>query len=402
MGTLCAVNKKEQHTVSEKWFVVLFILVWTKQTVFLYVEQVVKRLPLFYIIAEYIYPIAIGFSLLFAFPYMLKKIKSNDIILYCIGLISILLSYFCFPNAKTYIEEEALRIFFVTIVYFIGVCVDFKSVKTSIYWASLLGIFIAILYRIYWTLLGRGVIYDAMGEAYNLLPSTLYVGYYALNKKKLIHWLAVVPGILLLFFYGTRGPILCMLVFFVGAVFVLVKNKKTTKNFILALFILILIMILLFSTGLMTNLMIELSALAKEWGVSSRIFDYYLNESLMDDSGRSFLSGLVKESIIDKPIFGCGIMGDRYILDGSYVHNIFLEIWCQFGVILGSGILISLFVVLLKPLFLRIDVENKLFIFMFISMVIPKLMLTGSYLHESNLFFLLGMCISLIRQKRKI
>ena len=395
-------EKKELTITPQLCFSFLLGLLWCQNTIMPYVIQVLKRIPVFNLFADYVMPAVIIVGIVLSVPYMLQKIKWQDFLFY-ISAVLIVLFFMIFDQKNSqYIEKEAYRII-VTVLpfFFIGLCFDLKKNEKLLFWLSLLGCATVFLYQFYCLYLGRELLHDNMNSAYNVLPSLCFLIYYAFLHKKIKFWLIAILFCLLEFLFGTRGPILCLAVFFLGGLYLTVISKKSVIKKLIILFLFLLIVLAFFFTNLIDNIVHWFSLRFEEWGLSTRIFDYFIEGDIADDNGRDPLYESVITAIKNN-LFGYGLMGDRYILDGSYVHNIFLEIWCQFGVILGSGILISLFVVLLKPLFLRIDVENKLFIFMFISMVIPKLMLTGSYLHESNLFFLLGMCVSLIRQKRKI
>lgn len=395
-------EKKELMITPQLCFSFLLGVLWCQNTIMPYIIRVLKYIPVFNLFADYIMPVTIIVCIVLSVSYMSQKIKWRDVLFYLVSVLIVLCSMIFDQKNSQYIEKEAYRII-VTVLpfFFIGLCFDIKKNERLLFWLSLLGCAAVFLYQFYSLYLGRELLYDNMNSAYNVLPSLCFLIYYAFLRKKIKFWLIAILFCVLEFLFGTRGPILCLTVFFLGGLYLTVISKKSVTKKLIFLSLFLLIVLVFFYTNFVSNIAQWFSLRFEEWNLSTRIFDYFIEGDIADNSGRDFLYESAINAIKNN-LFGYGLMGDRYFLNGGYIHNIFLEIWCQFGIVLGSGILILLLVVLLRPLFLRIDVENKLFVFMFISLVVPKLMLTSSYLYESNLFFLLGMCVALIRQKKKI
>ena len=60
---------------------------------------------------------------------------------------------------------------------------------------------------------GRALPEENMSTAYKVLPSMLYLVYWAFRQRKLIHGLLVALSGLLVFLFGTRGPVVVFLVY---------------------------------------------------------------------------------------------------------------------------------------------------------------------------------------------
>ena len=73
----------------------------------------------------------------------------------------------------------------------------------------------------------------------------------------------------------------------------------------------------------------------------------------------------VIDDIIQNPLLGIGISGDRRVLDDAYVHNFFIEIIANFGIILGSFIIVALIIFILKSLLTRDNRSYRLVIIWF-------------------------------------
>jgi hypothetical protein len=100
--------------------------------------------------------------------------------------------------------------------------------------------------------------------------------------------------------------------------------------------------------------------------------------------------------------FGYGIAGDRAIV-GAYAHNILIELWVSFGVIVGTALFIVpvFFTVLLLIKKSRYNTAEDSFILVLISSCYVKLFLSGTYLTESFLFLLIGVLISEYRISKR-
>ena len=132
-------------------------------------------------------------------------------------------------------------------------------------------------------------------------------------------------------------------------------------------------------------------------GFSTRVFDMFLQGAFVESEGRELLYSKIIDAIKENPIIGYGLMGDRPII-GFYVHNLFLEVLCHFGVALGSIILLLIVGIPCRALSKCRKTDAFVFILMLMCIVFVKLMFSGSYLDEPYLFFLIGVSISVNRR----
>lgn len=381
-------------------FAILLSLIWTKDTIFSYVVEVIERLPLVGVFSEYVFDSTLIIAIVFSFPYLARKVKMQDVLIYLLGVFVVLCSLLLQPNTLPYFIEEFSIIFPASLYLFFGIAFNLKEYKDLLFWLSFLGVCAVFLYQFYYMWTGRMLIDDNMGTAYAVLPSVAYLLYYAFLQKNLKYWVVAVVGIILSFLFGTRGVVLCVGVFLIiGLYFTVFKNfNKNTKTVVIVT--LVLMTALLLFTDLAIEIAKLLSSIFESFGFSTRIFDWFIEGNITADNGRNELTEAVFSAILQKPVFGYGVLGDRVILEGRYVHNIMLELWCDFGVILGSVCLLLMIALFCRFVVKTNILDEKLFILMLLSIVVPKLIVSGSYIREPWFFFLIGFGISTLRNNK--
>ena len=138
--------------------------------------------------------------------------------------------------------------------------------------------------------------------------------------------------------------------------------------------------------------------LIEQSGMSLRILDKVVEEELGDSSGRDEFVNIILKSISENPL-GLGVGGDRFILKGIYVHNLFIELLSIFGYF--GGICIIFFLLRLIYKAYKTVTNTNVYSF-YVAMVcfgcLP--LLTSSSLLEWPFFFLLlGYSVKVSRMK---
>jgi O-antigen ligase len=258
-----------------------------------------------------------------------------------------------------------------------------------------------IAYRLYLVGAGKAPENDDMDAAYKLLPSVMYLIYYADNRRRKKYWAIAIASSAFMFVFGTRGPILCILIFIIALMmYGVIKERSVAK--MAALTIIIVLVVSVFSQDdIFISLSVKLSGTLERLGFSSRIFDYYLAGEAAQSRGRELLAQKAIEAISQSPVLGYGFTGDRYLL-GIYVHNFILEIWLHFGIILGSILLISMFTLIIVALAKTIRSRREFtFVLMLVCMMLVKLLLSSTYTIEPYFYFMIGVCICTIRKNSR-
>ena len=233
-----------------------------------------------------------------------------------------------------------------------------------------------------------------MDRAYKILPHCCLIAYYAVKRTNIWNTgLSVVGGIYLLLL-GTRGAAMLYLLL----VTLLLMMGKRSKGAILRIIVVSGAIAVFLMSPLYNATILWLYQTAQKLGLSIRIFDKLLNGGIGASSGRDTIRETLMDAVANGPLFGLGICMDR-VLTGTYAHNIAIELWVDFGVFVGTAILVILTFVLMCG-YLQAEGEGeKGLILCLIFGCFLKLFLSGSYLNERLLMLLLGLCVSSIRKE---
>ena len=165
------------------------------------------------------------------------------------------------------------------------------------------------------------------------------------------------------------------------------KNKWAVNITVIVLFVIVVIF--------MDFILSALNEIALSLGLSNRIFEMLLRDELSTDSGRWILQARVLAGILQKPILGYGIAGDRLLIS-TYSHNLILELWASFGIVIGSLLLLCLCVLVVRSLIVC-NPEMRVMILILAFCSFFKLFLSSTYLNEALLFMMIGVCVAQIR-----
>ena len=330
------------------------------------------------------------YLLLRALPTIIKRITANDLIFILATAAVLSLSMLTGDNFGYIID--ALSVFpQVFLYYFLG-----KSILNDDYIEKLMFKATPYVILLSFALFFFNIIFsktqneDNMSLAYYLLPFSIFSAFKMVRVKenRLCNISVFIGALFLQVWTGTRGPLLCL--FCALTLYILVTpNKKSTK----ISFALIMACLLVFlSSNMFFDFMKNVSIFLEEKGVSNRIVDKFLQEELLDASGRDNITEKILVAIKEGPAFGYGLFGDRALLNGSYCHNIFYELLVNFGVLIGGALFITLVISLATSLF-RTKV-NSAFYTMLLCAGFIKLFLSSSYIIDPMFFMLLGALFS--------
>lgn len=234
---------------------------------------------------------------------------------------------------------------------------------------------------------------EYMSFSYNLLLPTVFVLLLCIQNFKWYRMIAALVGVILIFVAGCRGALVGALVSILIYIFFYGKLTAKKKYSISAILLILTSAVAFFYKQIFDFLNAILSAV----GISSRTVELLLSFSFFDDSGRSDII----QNIIGKiDLLGHGLWGDRVALDGSYAHNLVIEILYDFGLIFGILILVVLAIVILKGIKCA-DEKMAIILCALISAGLIKLFVSSSFLNQEPAFYvLIGMCVNSIKQHR--
>ena len=157
------------------------------------------------------------------------------------------------------------------------------------------------------------------------------------------------------------------------------------------------------------SILISLSKVLENAGISSRTINILLSgaEAVTNNTGRSVIWGNCQKAIIEKPWTGYGIGGERNlyllgtqyisVLGGVYAHNFCYEILLDFGVVIGSLVLL---IIAWKSLCImksnRLVLIKQLFTILFLATAF-KLWFSSSIWSDIDVYVCLGVAMNYYR-----
>lgn len=378
---------------------VLILLLWIDRILLTYIRAVIMSLPIIGFMADYIITGVYILLIVFSIPEILRRMRRNDFIFLFVTLIVCLFNYIMFPeNVEIMNEMLPGFIFFTFPLYFIGLSFDFERIYPWLYRLSLVTIVAFTLYKLFVSAPMteiQSLYHGDMWGSYNILPHVCVVAIAMLKKPGFINVVLTMIGIIMVAFLGSRGPLICTVL---SMATYLVFFKKYKRPFVA--YTVIAISAVLVIVGL-NPIMEQLYILSKEAGLSIRVFEKFFEGSISDSSSREYIAERLYERISDNPILGYGLYSDRVVL-GTYAHQVAIELWHAFGILFGTAILGTIIIILARAA--KIIKQKEEYALIFLPLLFAgfvKLFLSSSFLEEVNLFLLLGISVSLIRNNVK-
>lgn len=335
-----------------------------------------------------------------------RKISLPTIILFTGLTILFLISSTLKDNINNpYFVNYSRSIFTLGLTGFLCGQIDFdvKSVFRNI---SLFGVvFVAFVYRLDMgsTEDGTADFGNWMGVSYGILRIidglTIYGLFYSFKTKhKAIFLSAACAYLIFLFIYGSRGTLLAyaFLLFFCWTI----KKDYSFKHFIK--YSLIIAIPFAFIYSFFFDILLWLQDISQTFDVKLFFVEKLiaLEEVGNISSGRSELIEAAIPGIINSPFFGNGIATFEPYNNG-YVHNVFVQVFFELGIIPFILVCSIVFLSLKSILNLRIDKSNRLFIVFLLSSGVVELLFSSS-LWLSQIFWLyVGYIVQLNFNKKK-
>ncbi len=258
------------------------------------------------------------------------------------------------------------------------------------------------LQRGYWINTGRHgeaiqMSYD-LSFGYDVVFFTLVFLYFALNYKRVTDFAMAVGGMVMILLGGSRGPLICILVFVVLTI--LIRIQKSENRVIYSILVIGAGAAVLVLRQALVNLLMAIARLSNS---SSRTVKMLLEGEIADDNGRVEIWNAAVQMIKDKP-WGYGGLGTRhviyYIHDVGHCHQLFLEILVDFGVFAGGVIILYLVVRAVTIVFGNTDEYWRGLYLVFLCRAM-QLMLSGTFWHVFSFWACLGIDMCLICERQK-
>lgn len=320
--------------------------------------------------------------------YVWVKINSSlPILMYSGTVLIYIVQYILFAENREVMNDYILQFFLMCLPAFINMTlVDDGNIEKRI--LEKFSIIIFALSEIYFVLILLGFAYwkkhfYSMSLSYFMLLPTLYFTYLSFKNRRVKYMALAFLSVINIFFLGSRGPLLCWIIFF--AFCLIFSTRKSTK-------ILSLLLVILFACSFSYILEI-FSYMLSGFSINSRSFQYILSGQLLSNySGRDILFDTIISLILRNPILGNGLGAD-IIATGQYTHNLILDLLLHYGIIVGSIFLLTIcFMIMLSLLY---EKDRLYWLVFFCSGFVP-IMFSSTYLRFVLLWIFLGYCARII------
>lgn len=324
-------------------------------------------------IRVYLVAITMGYAIVYGF---VKAPKRFLITYFCAGLI-LMLTLFLFPQNQEFLESEAIKLTLPLVIpsFLCMTCVgDFDRVENIFYKVSWVSFGLAVVYA--YQIFNGDYVFNkySMSFSFSLLLPTVVL----YTRNNIYAKLAALFLFIEIVFLGSRSAAVVIVIYIV--IETLFHNRKYLVP--VAILAILAAAYLSFISGFFEN-----------FGIESRtLMLMQSDEGLIGHmSHRDEIYDLCKAKIIESPILGVGLYGDRLFLDGSTSHNFILEVLLDFGVFIGGAIILCLIAYLYRT-YKRASRENRIYFVRYFCAVMIPLMVSGSYLKDYNLGLFLGIC----------
>lgn len=333
------------------------------------------------------------FMLILSLWGFLRNCINNNKLLLFSGFLLILmaLSYIIYPEIRPDIYGDPIDLiynpinvttFFCIPILFIASSIqDYGELFASMLKWSVLTVVLGVI-TLWQCVFVAGETLQYMVFSYAILTSicVCFEGYFLEKKKRYL--ICGILGFVSMFMCGARGAVLAFLIYIVlRVVFFNPTSNNGTRITVLGISIVVLLITLLFYD----NIVFGIDALLDSIGIESRFLERLIEGSLLEDRSRSELSNMFVEAIKHNP-FGYGALGDRYVTyafgragGATYLHNLFLELICDFGLFIGPIIIVVLIYNLVRALFSKRDAAITRVLWCLVPCGFIQLMFSGSF-----------------------
>ena len=327
----------------------------------------------------------VAITMVYAILYALIKTPKKFLLVYlCTGLI-LFLTILVFPQNQESLMSEATKLTLPLVIpsFLCIACVgNFDRMEDIFYKVSWVSFGLGVIYA-YQIFSGGFVFYKySMSFSFSLLLPTLVL----YTRNNVFAKMAALFLFIEIVYLGSRSAAVVIVIYVVIESF-FYKRKHLVPVAILAI---VAVSYLSFISGIFEN-----------FGIESRtLMLMQSDEGLIGNmSHRDEIYHLCKAKLMQYPVLGVGLYGDRLFLNGSTSHNFIIEVLLDFGLFIGGTIIAGLIVYLFRT-YKKATHENRIYFVRYFCSVMIPLMVSGSYLKDYNLGLFLGICFLLNRQKR--
>ena len=393
-------------TISEGCFVILLSIFWGSGFfgyVFVLADKILHTGVFIRTVGKTLLCIFLAFG---SFSYCKKKVRLGDFVF----VFSLLLIYFTSSSSylvpKLEYESFTKNFLWALPMFFVGISIDFEKTKKLLRILSLLSIVVGSYYYLIYIQAGtytgsNEYSSDNMSASYGMLTNVLFMIWYSFENfkfKSFSSWLdllSVLIGCFSILMMGTRGPVLCIVIF-VLIYLVFIRNAK--HRFLHFLFV---VAICCFFVSVLDDFLLYMSSVGEQMGFSTRVFDSFLSDDsifMEGSSGRNDFYLILINAMYDSPIWGYGVFGS-YRFIRTYTHNIIAELLFSFGYVLGGVIIMYGLYFVVRAFRRNHSSEEKGFLFVLIGTGFLSLLFSSLFFITPAFYMFVGYGVQLAFRK---
>lgn len=397
-GISVALNRFVHHIKQPKYL--LSFIAFFNNTILFYFIWLMEKLPFIGIVAPYIVPVFVIVAILFMYKGgYLSRIKGTDFLFIFFVISTVILSMLIYPNTYDVMKTRYIPIVFNTCIpyYLLGVIFDDNDETLDFLGViAHFAIIIGVIYIYYMLNFGNqeAINEDNMSLAYNYLTVEMLSVIYAFRRKKIISIIISIVGAILIVSLGTRGPVVLLFVFLTLCILKTWFDDKRKRIPLIASSVILISVII----GQYKNIVLFLQKFFRQVGLSTRVLEKVLQQNLLEDTDRSIIASTLISRINERPLLGYGVAGEWQFVNWN-AHNLYLSFLCNFGMILGVGLVLALLIISCRALFKNKNSNSQYILLMFICLVFVQGFFSGEPL-SMEVFFLCGFGVNQIRKKQ--
>ena len=332
----------------------------------------------------------VGYTISFfiAFKCFIKNVRISNIVLIIFFLIEMLISFLLVPSDTSYLLTTIEILFFRCIAIFI-LCqkVDNLSLLINEFKPYILIASIYAGFRFFGIASSQT---NYMVFSYALLFPTIASIYFFFIGRRFYGLIAIFL-LMVILVKGARGALLCVVFsFLTGVSFLYVKHSL--KN------LFVILSVLCCTLVFCSNFEIIMSFLVNVFPDSRSLF-LFSNLNLTDNIGSRRVIYDASLSLLNTYLLtGTGVFMDRFYLslllgNDAHPHNILLQILLQYGILLGSIIILSLALFIIRGIYYANKKSHfsAMFLVLLTTSVFVHLFVSGSYIIDVPFWMLLGL-----------
>ena len=377
----------------------LVCIVWASSMLG-YMRGIINHIPVLGDYTDQVEVMIVVLPLVLSLPILVGRLALFDYVFLAFYLMYYVLTYITHPENEIFLNKFAFECLCLALPgYIVGRLVEIDKYYNTFALLSAICVLVNVAYFAVYAQSAKNMSEvagdDNMNAAYMALPHVVMMAWVAMRRFNIVAIVLTFMGMAFLLSCGTRGPLFCAGTFCI-LYFVFFMNFRYAMAIKCAVCVIMLVSILFFH-----EIMSFIAYWFTDMQLSTRIIEKVLSGDIGGDSGRGWLRGLVWRNVyVHGDFFGLGMLGSK-VYGVIYPHQVMLDFISTFGYVLGTLLLLALFLLIGWSLWLTRGTDNQKFLLLLVTVGLLKLFLSSSFVFELFFFILVGYCVRQIFDHRQ-